>query len=274
MPIFISRFSNNRGLVGLLQSLRARGQEAQTTQPASPANDTRQNEQAQNVQASSQSPANQSEGKAQAGDEQASTDVRDGLSAVGNTGLALTLDIARTETASAANVQEGPGASPVSTDQEPSSATIPVVETQDGAVQPQTVQKDEAPSGRTDQTGQNGGPRTATPVEVQRERLQAASHEIGSGLRQDAGLQSRLNVEEISRSTARAAEAQQRREVRQRQEETRDLQAERRQLQGEIQKTEQQIRQLQGRASNTDTTAAAKTVNTLVAGHHIDILAQ
>ncbi|MSS72691.1 MAG: hypothetical protein EXS64_14550 [Candidatus Latescibacteria bacterium] len=310
MPIFVSRFSPDRGLVGLMQSLRVRGNvEEQTTQAASPEEDVRRAEQAaqektQAAQESSSFRTDQSGGNAQAGEAQgqSAVDGRDGLSAVGNTGLALTLDISGTEEANRISNQQAAE----STDQadvggiaqqlqdqiesqgtedvdgaalsaDPEAQPAPVAEEQGGAEQTVDAQGAEqdgtAREGQVDQAAEEEQ-KAVPPAEVQREQVRSAAREIGSGLRRDAEIQNSRNVEETSRNVAHTTEGSKRQEVRQSQAEARNLQAERRQLQQEVRRTEQQIRQLQGRASGAGGAAAAKAVNTVLSGSSVNILAQ
>jgi hypothetical protein len=298
MPIFVSRFSPDRGLVGLMQSLRARGNtEEETTQ-----GDVQRAEQAaQAAQESSSSRTDQSGAGAQAGEAQgqSAVDGRDGLSAVGNTGLALTLDISGTEEANRISNQQAAE----STDQGDVGAVAqqladqlenqeagaedadvaalataePTPATEEGGaaqvVEAQGTEQDgQAREGQVDPATEDPGKKAIPPAEVQRERVRSAAREIGSGLRRDAEIQNDINVEETSRNAARAVENSERQQARQSQEAARNLQAERRQLQAEVRRTEQQIRQLQGRASGS--AAATKAANTLLTGSNINLLAQ
>jgi hypothetical protein len=292
MPIFVSRFSPDRGAVGLLQATRIGG---------------RPEEQEAAQEVSSKPRADQSGGSAQAGnaDSQKAVDGRDGLAAVGNTGLALTLGISRTEDANQASNQEAAAstaqgdvgeiaqqlqdqladsgavsgqtdASAANTDQEVTPAEAPAAEEQDGAVQTVDAQgveqKDEAREGQADRA--EDGQEAPPPAEVQRERVRSAAREIGSGLRRDAEIQNSRNVEETSRNATSAAKGGQRQKVRQSQAEAQNLQTERRKLQQEIRQTEQRIRRLQGSASGSGSATAVRAVNTLLTGSSVNVLAQ
>ena len=316
MPIFISRFSPDRGLVGLQRSLRVVVKaEAQTKQADSQQDNaqraaSRQGDvQVEQATQAAQTPplqADQDVAAAQAGgaEGQQAVDGRDGLAAVGNTGLALTLDISQAEAqasnqeaaASAAQgdvgavaqqlqgqlADSGTGAVSGQTDgaaadTAPPEQPPPVTENQGEAVQTVDAQgaeqKDQAREGQAvDQGKEVQAPAALPPAEAQREQVRAASREIGSGLSQDAKIQSNLDAKESSRNASRAVERNQSQEARQSQEEARNLQAERRKLQDEVRQTEQRIRQLQGRSSGAGG-VSAKTANDLMAGSNVNLLA-
>ena len=117
MPIFISRFSPERGLVGLLQSVNSGGrskeqeatQKSPTTRETRSANARRENEGTRRNSSETKDAANtaaiqrpsRGETTLQAGgaDNQRTVDGRDGLTAVGNSGLIFTLNASRAEVA-------------------------------------------------------------------------------------------------------------------------------------------------------------------------------
>ncbi len=93
----------------------------------------------------------------------------------------------------------------------------------------------------------NPAPAEPLPREVQEEGLQQDVRTIASGLRSDAAIQSRLNVEQTARSAEQSVRQGQRQEIRDNQTQIRSIQAERRQLQQDAQRADQAIRQLQNR---------------------------
>ena len=102
----------------------------------------------------------------------------------------------------------------------------------------------------------------------QQEALRGDLRTIADGLRTDAAIENRINVEQTAQTTARAAQQQQRQEVQNNQNEIRSLQASRRQMQQEVQQTDQAIRQLQNRNERIQNSQSSGS------GSSLDILAQ
>ncbi|MCZ6632887.1 MAG: hypothetical protein O7G87_05735 [bacterium] len=102
----------------------------------------------------------------------------------------------------------------------------------------------------------------------QQEALREDLRTIANGLRTDAAIENRINVEQTAQTTARASRQQQRQEVQDNQNEIRSLQSSRRQVQQEIQQTDQAIRQLQNRNARLQNSQFSGS------GSSLDILAQ
>lgn len=312
MPIFVSRFSPERGMVGIQQRLGSRAKireegftAGDRAQAAPPQAEAPTGGSVQETQAHLKLQADQPAVEAQAGgaEDQAAVDGRDGLSAVGNTGLALTLDITQADNtngisnqAAALSIVQGDveaiaqelqvtfvGTGAPSEEATPVVADPPATGTDANEGSGQGVagstegaqgieQTDQAREGQSAGDGTAAAPEEIPPAETQREQVKAAARAIGSGLRQDAQIQNSLNVQETSRNTSRAASRTQAQEVKQSQVEARNLQAERRKLQTEMRQTEQRIRQLQGRASSSGSASAA-SLNALMSGSGVNLLA-
>jgi hypothetical protein len=106
--------------------------------------------------------------------------------------------------------------------------------------------------------------------ESQQQTLREGLSTIASGLRADAAIESRQNVEASARSSSASANVQARQEVQQNQREIQSLQSDRRSAQQEARNADQAIRQLQSR-SNRVQAESTKPANP---GTSLDVLAQ
>jgi len=106
--------------------------------------------------------------------------------------------------------------------------------------------------------------------ESQQQTLREGLSTIASGLRADAAIESRQNVEASAQSASASADVQARREVQSNQRDIQSLQSDRRAAQQEARNADQAIRQLQSR-SNRVQAEATKPANP---GTSLDVLAQ
>ena len=131
-------------------------------------------------------------------------------------------------------------------------APVPAIDTQ--AISEAIVQQDEEVVARG----------------AQEQTLREGLQTIASGLRADAAIETRQNVEATARNTQAAARVQGRREVQQNQRDIQSLQSERRSAQQELRSADQAIRQLQSR--NTQIQSGSNQQAT--PGTSLDIVAQ
>jgi len=111
---------------------------------------------------------------------------------------------------------------------------------------------------------------TSVSREAQEQTLRDGLQTIATGLRADAAIESRQNVEATARNAEAAYEVRSRREVQSNQREIQALQGDRRSAQQELRSADQAIRQLQNRNSRIQ----SESTQTANPGTSLDVLAQ
>lgn len=106
--------------------------------------------------------------------------------------------------------------------------------------------------------------------DTQEQTLREGLQSIATGLRSDAAIESRQNVEASARNAEAASQVRSRREVQQNQREIQSLQGERRAAQQEARSADQQIRQLQSQNTRIQSNSAQQANP----GTSLDVLAQ
>lgn len=111
---------------------------------------------------------------------------------------------------------------------------------------------------------------TVVTRETQEQTLRADLQTIASGLRSDAAIETRQNVEATARNAEAGSQVRSRREVQQNQREIQSMQAGRRSAQQEVRNADQAIRQLQSRNTRIQTESSRPASP----GTSLDVLAQ
>lgn len=111
---------------------------------------------------------------------------------------------------------------------------------------------------------------TVVSRDTQEQTLRDGLQSIATGLRSDAAIESRQNVEATARNADAASAVRSRREVQQNQRDIQALQADRRSAQQEVRNADQAIRQLQSRNNR----AQSETLQPVNPGTSLDVIAQ
>ena len=111
---------------------------------------------------------------------------------------------------------------------------------------------------------------TVVSRETQEQTLRAGLQTIASGLRADAAIETRQNVEATARNAEATSQVRSRREVQQNQRDIQSMQAGRRSAQQEVRNADQAIRQLQSRNARIQTESSQPASP----GTSLDLLAQ